>query len=426
MNEEFLHYLWKYKLFNKKLKTTVGEEVQLIKSGLHNHDAGPDFFNARIKIGDTLWAGNVEIHIDASDWFLHNHDSDPNYDNIILHVVYRNNQNEIKRKNGNPIPTAVVEDHFEKRLYDRYRDFMENLNWIPCEKSLPIAEPIIIKSWLERILISRLEKKSADIQIQLKNNGFNWEETFYQRLARNFGFRLNGDNFERLARSLPLKHLAKHKDDLSQLEALLFGQSGLIERNLKDEYGNQLQKEYGFLRKKFNLEPIEGYTWRFLRLRPSNFPTIRIAQFAALINRSSALFSKILEAKSADEINVLFNVEASTYWSQHYVFDKKSVNRQKKLGANAINLILINTVIPFIFVFGKTRLKEAYTSKALLFLEQLTGELNRITKQWKNLGMPVDSAFQSQALMQLKEEYCDNKKCLECRIGDHLLRKETK
>ncbi|MCF8304326.1 MAG: DUF2851 family protein [Bacteroidales bacterium] len=425
MNEEFLHYLWNYRLFDNQLKTTCGDPVQLIKPGQHNRDAGPDFFNARLKIGDTLWAGNVEIHVESADWLSHHHDTDKKYDSIILHVVHKDNHPGIKRQNGQLMPTLVIVGHYDEKLYDRYRDFMENLNWIPCENLIADADRLVVNSWLERTLISRLAMKALDIEKQLKENDFNWEETFYQRLARNFGFRLNGENFERLARSLPLKCLAKHKNNLMQIEALLFGQSGLLERGFKDEYGTKLKKEYQFLRKKFNVHPIEGYTWRFLRLRPSNFPTIRIAQFAALINTSSALFSKILETESVYVLKQMFSVEASAYWNEHYVFDKKSVNRRKKLGTNAINLILINTVIPFIFVYGKSRMIDAYRDKALAFLEKVGGERNRIIRHWEKLGMPVESAFQTQALLQLKEEYCDAKRCLDCRIGDHLLRKEN-
>ncbi len=421
MTEEFLHYIWKYHLFDNKIFTSTGENIEVINVGEHNTDAGPDFFNAKIKIGSTLWAGNVEIHINASDWYKHGHQNDKAYNNIILHVVY-NNDKVIMRNNNEIIPTIELKGKFNEKLFSMYRNFMNSKYWIPCEKMINCVDEFTVNNWLESLLIERLEKKSKLIECKLNISNNNWEQVFYEQLARNFGFKVNAEPFELLAKSLPIIYLAKHKNNILQIEAMLFGQAGLLNKVFKDEYPRKLQKEYNFLKQKFSLKPIESHLWKFLRLRPSNFPTIRISQFAELICKSSHLFSEIIERENVYKIVHLFDLYSSEYWDSHYIFDKLSAKRKKKFGINAANLIMINTVVPFLFVYGKKKDNEKYKERALMFLNQIPGENNSIIKKWKSLGMNVNTAFNTQALIELKNYYCDFKKCLNCRIGNYLLR----
>ncbi len=423
MTEDFLHYLWKYRLLKPNLQLVTGEECEIIDVGMHNLNAGPDFFNARIKIDDTIWAGNVEIHLRSSDWFAHKHHKDKAYENVILHVVGQNDQT-LYGKDGKELPTLIISEQIHPAMYERYLDFMTNRNWVACEKLLKRVDRFVINNWLDRMMIERLEQKASEIQSQLHFNNNNWEKTFYEFTARSFGFKVNALPFDLLAKSLPLACLGKHKNNLIQIEAMLFGQAGMLDNNFKDNYPNQLKKEYLFLKKKYRFTPLDSHIWRFMRLRPSNFPTIRIAQFSNLVFKSSHLFSKILDADSLKEIVTLFNLTVSDYWQDHYLFDKPSARRSKNFGITAIQLIIINTVIPFLFVYGKTRSEQAIVDKSLRFLDQLPGESNTIIKKWESLGMGVRTAFNTQALIELKTNYCNHKKCLECAIGNDLLKQE--
>lgn len=420
MTENFLQHIWKYHLFDKKnLIASTGEKIEILNIGRINTDAGPDFFNAKVKIDDTIWAGNIEIHINSSDWIKHSHNTNKAYDNVILHVVY-NNDMQITRSTGESIPT--IELKFDKKLYNNYQDLIKNEQWISCENEINNIDGFIIDFWLNSLLIERLENKSEYILKNLKQNNNNWEETFYQQLAKNFGTRINQLPFENLAKSLPLKYLSKHKNNLFQIEAFLFGQAGFLETNVDgDDYYSKLRKEYLFLKKKFNTKPIEKHLWKFLRLRPSNFPTIRIAQFASLIYKSSSLFSKIIESDDLIEIKKYFLVSTSEYWNTHYVFNKITKKKIKKTGNIFTNSLIINTIIPFLFVYSKSKDNDDYKIQALKFLEKLPAEKNSIITHWKSLGMPVPNAFYSQALIQLKNEYCNKKKCLYCQIGNRII-----
>lgn len=423
MTEELLHHIWKFRLFNPfDLKTTHQEAIEIIKVGEHNHHAGPDFFNAKIKIGNISWIGNVEVHIHSNDWEKHHHQSDKAYDNVILHVVYKTNQ-QIYRANGEPIPTLELKDRIPSSYYQIYQGFKQSNDWIPCEKLVHTVPSILWRSLLDRLLVERLEDRAIQIRNMLALNKMNWEETFYQMLARNFGFKTNAVPFELLSKSLPSIVLAKHKDSLLQVEALLFGQAGFLETHFQDRYPQQLQNEYVFLRQKFKLLPIELHLWKFLRLRPVNFPTIRIAQFAALIHRSSNLFSKIMDAQQMHELVELINVDVSAYWNERYLFEKRTNFRYKKLGEESVHNIIINTVIPFLFVYGKMKGEEAYMEKALSLMEELNGESNSVITRWNALQVNVDKASSTQALLQLKNKYCDRKRCLHCSIGNFLLKK---
>ena len=422
MKEDLLHFVWRTKRFDlSDLKTTEGEEIQIQSFGEHNTHAGPDFFNAKIKIGETLWAGNVEMHLKSSDWNKHNHSEDRAYDNVILHVVLEEDE-PIFRESGERIPALELKKRISEKLSKTYLKLLHNEYWIPCQHHFFEVSEMKRNIWLDRLLVERLESKTDIIHQRLEQNKQHWEETFYQFLARNFGVKVNNDAFEQLARATPLIHLSKHKNDLFQIEAMLFGQAGMLEENFKDDYPNRLKKEYHFLKKKYKLEPIDKVNWKFMRLRPANFPTIRIAQFAQLIFQSAHLFSKILEAENVEALEKLFQIEPSDYWKTHYTFDNESEEKPKKLGKTAIHLFIINTIAPFLFVYGRQKAETAFQDKALALLESLKPEKNSIIDGWKNLGVKPESAAQTQALLQLKNEYCNQKRCLECSVGATILR----
>lgn len=408
-------------MFQNQIYSSEGKKIEIIDTGEINFDAGPDFFNAKIRIDNTLWAGNVEVHINSSDWFKHKHHHNNAYNNIILHVVFEDDA-IVRRKNGEIIPCLELKGKFNKKLFFRYNDFMQSKSWIACELQFPDVDPFIIYNWLDILLIDRLKTKTELIDRKLTINKNNWERTFYEYLASNFGFKVNSDAFELLAKSLPMKYLAKHKNSIFQLEAMLFGQAGLLSSNFNDEYPTQLFAEYQFLKNKFSLEPIESHLWRFLRLRPSNFPTIRISQFAQLISMSSGLFSKVIESENIEDLKKLFDLNASEYWDTHYVFEKSSHRRIKRLGENARNLIFINTIVPFIFLYGLKKSNYAFKEKAIALLENIKGENNSIIKKWKSLGVNVKTSAKTQALMELKNSYCQKKLCLQCRIGNFILK----
>jgi hypothetical protein len=421
MREEFLHYIWKYKLFtNRYLKTQNQENLEILNQGIHNSDAGPDFFNAKIKIDNTIWAGNVEIHINSSDWYKHNHQANKAYDNVILQVVLKNDK-DVFRTNGQLIPALVLE--FDSKLLNNYESLLKNEFWVSCQNEINQVDPFTIHNWIEKLAIERLKDKSERIHNLLEQTNNSWENAFYIQLASNFGFKLNSAPFELLAKSLPLTYLAKHKDNLFQIEALLFGQAGFLESEHGDKYFNKLKKEYKYLQKKFKLKPIENHLWKFLRSRPGNFPTIRIAQFSKLIYNSISLFSKILEAKTIQELYDLFIVNPSDYWEYHYIFNKESVKKKKALGNLAVDIILINTIIPFLFIYGDTKGQPGLKTRAIDFLEKIKPEKNAIISKWNELKIESGNAFQTQALIQLKNKYCNHKKCLNCQIGNYVIRK---
>ncbi|SDD26624.1 Protein of unknown function [Mucilaginibacter pineti] len=422
--EDFLHYVWKFRLFDRNaLQTEDGEEIEIFSTGTHNTDSGPDFHNARLRIGDTVWAGNVEVHLSASDWQKHGHTTDNAYDNTILHVVYRNDL-PLVLANGRKVPTLQLQDRVPVELYARYHQMVfGNQAVIPCEASIGGIDGLIMHNWLTRVLVERLEKKSTAVLAALALNRGDWEEVFYQFLAANFGFKTNALPFELLAKSLPQIILAKNKNNPMQIEALIFGQAGFLEGELKDEYPQKLKTEYNYLRKKYNLTPIENHLWKFMRLRPQNFPTVRLAQFAALIVQSNHLFSKILEIKNIEALRDLFtDIKTNSYWDDHYRFDVSSKPSAKNLGAKSIDIILINTLVLFLFSYGKHNQQEYYISRALKLLENLPAEKNNITDDFINLGVKIDNAFESQALLELKNNYCNYKKCLQCGVGNRILK----
>ena len=419
MRESILHYVWQHKLFTaQQLVTTEGELVDVIDVGKHNTDAGPDFFNAKIRIGETLWAGNVEIHTRSTDWHRHSHHSDKAYNSVILHVVSEVD-GEIFRADGAKIPQLVLV--YPKHIAENYDRLITEQKWIACEDNIAAVPGIVIESWKNALLTERLEQKMQAITTLLTESNQHWEEAFYITLARNFGFGTNSQAFESLAKSVPLSVLGKHKDQLLQLEAVLFGQAGLLTDDATDEYAARLKQEYSFMKAKFGLQPINASQWKLLRLRPDNFPHVRIAQFASLIHTSSKLFSKIVDQPEMEYLRSIFVCEPSDYWKRHYLFSHESPVHDKKLGAQSINVLLINTVVPFLFCYAQQKNNQTLKDKALQLLEQLPSERNAIITAWQKLGINSVSAYDSQALLQLKKQYCDDKKCLRCRIGHKVL-----
>jgi len=423
MKESILHYIWQQKLFTQQgLQTTDGEMVEVVDVGKINTDAGPDFFNAKVKIGNTIWAGNIEIHTLASDWKKHNHQSDKSYDTVILHVVKKADV-DVFRPDGEKIP--VLELQYPTEIEQNYEALISEKKWIPCADKIADVPVIFIQSWKNALLAERLLLKTSHIQNLLTDNNQHWEEAFYITLARSFGFGTNSQAFEMLAKALPISILGKHKNDLFQIEALLFGQAGLLETENKDNYFQKLKKEFDFLKLKYDLKPISGSQWKLLRLRPDNFPHVRIAQFAAVIHSSTKLFSKIIELPEVDYLISLFRCEPSEYWKSHYLFGEKSTVKSKKLGKSSIYSLLINTVIPFVFYYADRKGNEELKEKATALLEKIPAERNSIVSGWQNLGMEINSAYDSQAFLQLKKVYCDNKNCLRCRIGHKVLTKKV-
>jgi hypothetical protein len=420
--ENFLHFLWQWRRFDAQdLRTTQGEPLEILHPGERNSHAGPDFFNARLRIGDTTWAGNVEIHVRASEWLQHGHQSDAAYDNVVLHVVLEEDE-PILRTQGERIACLALEGRIPAKILETWQQLEHDMAWVPCQSFLPQVPDIIRLNWLDRILVERLEQKTTAIAEQLDRTENHWEEAFYRAMARNFGLKVNAEPFEALARSLPLTHLAKHKSSLFQIEALLFGQAGWLSEVFDEAYPRELAQEYRHLAHKYGLQPLSAAQWKFLRLRPANFPTVRMAQFAALIHCSAHLFSKVLEAGSVREMEHLLDAEPGDYWLTHYQLDKVSVKKTKSPGRDFVHLVIINTIVPFLFHYGRERAREDLQKRALQLLEALPAESNTILEGWQGLGLPAKNAYQSQALIHLKTRYCDHKRCLECAIGNSILK----
>jgi len=421
-NEDFLHFLWKYRLFTQKdLQCTTGENIEIVSTGLHNTNSGADFENVKIKTGGTTWVGNAEIHLRSSDWEKHSHEIDKAYNNVVLHVVYEDDK-PIYRSDGTKILTLELKSYIPAGLEFRFRDLMQSLSWIPCENLFSSVDEIHLENWLLRILIERLEEKTVEVFKILDACKGSWDDTFYILLARNFGFKTNALPFELLAKSLPQQVLAKHKNSAFQIEALVFGQSGFLE-NADDTYSKMLKLEYLFLQKKFKLKPVEQHLWKFLRLRPQNFPTLRLAQFAALIVKSNHLFSKVLTLKDTKEAVKLFkDLPVNDYWKTHYRFGKEVEKASYHLGDEAIHNILLNTVVITLFSYGRHIGNSQIADKAISLLESIPSETNHIIDRFKQIGVKPVNALRSQGLLQMKKNYCDQKKCLNCAVGAKILK----
>ena len=422
MKEDLLQYIWQFQYFNNsELYTSSGEAIRIISTGTHNTNQGTDFVNAKIKIGKTIWAGNVEVHINSSDWDMHHHSDDPNYDNVILHVVWNDNA-IVKDRVGNSLHTLELKSRVPKLLLERYKMLMESSQFIPCESQLQQVNELTMANWKQRLVAERLIKKSANILAILKETNSHWEETFWWLVAANFGLKVNNDLFQQVAKMLPVSILAKHKNRIQQVEALLFGTTGLLEKEFQEKYPQMLQKEFLFYQKKYKLKIIDGEL-SFLRMRPANFPTIRLAQLAMLIHESEHLFSKIKSSSSLKDVKKMLQVSANDYWHYHYTFDETSDYKVKTLGKQMIDNIIINTIIPVLFTYGLHHNEQVYKDRAIKWLEEISAEKNSITSGFEKLNFSNKSAFDSQSFIQLKNEYCNKKLCLHCAIGNSLLKR---
>lgn len=422
MKEELLHYIWKYRLFyNSELKTTTRETIQIISVGSHNLNSGSDFFNAKIRIGNQLWAGNVEIHIKSSDWYAHRHENDSNYDNVILHVVWEHDT-EVFNSENTEIPTLELKALVSKDLLESYHQlFSKPKKWINCENDISKVDSFIVNNWLERLFFERIEQKSQEVVEILNATKYSWEEVIFRLLTKNFGLRINSTAFFEMANALNLTTIRKVSQNQLGLEALFFGQLGMLSIQSEEPYFNQLKSEYAYLCRKFKLSEQVILKAEYFRLRPSNFPTIRISQLASLIHFRPNFFTKLMSFKKMDQFYDFFKIGTSKFWETHYTFDKESKKSSKKLSKSFIDLLVINTILPVKFMYLKHLGKSDY-SEILGLIKELKPEKNGIIDRFKVINIPVNNAFDSQALLELKNNYCTKQKCLQCAIGNDLIR----
>ena len=425
-----MHYCWKHKLFPANgLLTTDGQALEVLDPGLHNSNAGPDFFNAKVKIDGQLWVGNVEIHDKASDWFLHGHEKDTHYNNVILHVVGLADT-QAETADGSRPPQMELQ--VPEQVRHNYNELIKTDSYPPCYRIIPSLSRLTKHSWMSALETERLERKTEDIKRRAARCNGSWEAAFFVTMARNYGFGINAEAMEQWALSIPLNDVGHHRDDIFQIEAFFMGQAGLLdplsipERHrqaaITDEYFFRLNNEYRFLAHKFSLQPVDFHSWRFLRLRPQNFPHIRISQLANLYFHRRASLSQLIECKDIKSVKELLSTSVTSYWQTHYAFGCESKPNEKHLSDASLNLLLINTVVPILFAFGRHKLDDTLCDRAFDFLEQLKAENNHITRTWKDIGLDVGNAGDSQALIQLKNEYCDRRDCLRCRFGYEYLR----
>lgn len=418
--EDLLHLIWRLRKFDfLDLKTIGGVPINIIEFGQYNYNSGPDFLNAKIKIGNTLWLGHVEIHINSSDWNAHKHQHDDAFNNVILHVVYKHNK-DIKNKNGYPLPTLELQSRFSIDIIENYESLKSSANSIPCASLCNSFKEEKYQFFLERLVVERVERKTRHLDKILKSNMMDWEDLLYKMLMKYFGLKVNADAFEHLAHIAPYKITKQLHHYLFQLEAFLFGQAGMLEQT-QDDFQKKLSKEYQHLKNKYSLLHMPQVEWRFSRMRPANFPTVRLAQITAVYCHTPALFQEIINSKSIKDIKTLLTKAPSSYWNNHYVFGKTSSYKVKKIGETTINSIIINVIIPIIFKYGTILNNEALKEKALDYLYALTSENNKIIRMWHKLGFKSKNAAQSQALIELKSSYCDQYRCLNCNIGQSLL-----
>lgn len=421
MQEDFLHYIWQHKKMSvAHLKTTQHEALEIVSVGQHNTNSGPDFFNAQLKIADQLWAGNVEVHVKSSDWFVHNHETDQAYDNVILHVVWEHDT-EIFRKNNSIVPTLELKEVVDKTVLLNYSKLLSAKDkWINCEADFAEVAPFVLESWLERLYIERLERKSETIEKLLQDSKNNWEAVLFKMLAKNFGLKVNGEAFFSMANAVDFQIIRKLQNNQTTLEALFFGLTGLLDQDIQEPYFLVLQKEYRYLKRKYNLHDTEVVPIQFFRLRPQNFPTIRLSQLATLYHLHSSLFSQIMEISSLKTIYKLFQVSTSVFWETHYSFGKVSKPSNKKITKAFVDLLIINTIIPLKFAYAR-HLGKDVNDFLLELIRQIPSEKNSIVSAFNKIKKVSHTAMQSQALIQLKTTYCDKNQCLKCAVGNALI-----
>jgi len=419
MQEDFLHYIWQYqKLTTTSLKTVQGNRLQVISAGEHNTNSGPDFYNSRILIGSQEWAGTVEIHLKASDWYVHKHQNDVAYENVILHVVWENDV-EVFDSNQNTLETLVLKNVVKKTLLQNYTQLLQRKNWINCETQINSIDEFTMSFWKQKLLVQRLHRKAVKFQLVLDDLQNNWEALLFHQLARNFGLKINASAFSQLTRSISFNVFKKEMSSILRLEALLFGQSNLLNELEMDEYYDILQKEYQYLQQKHQLQD-SLVKLQFFRLRPISFPIIRLSQFAALYYSQKNLFSKIIAIKTIDDIYELFELSASEYWDTHYTFGKEAAKRTKKVSKSFVDLVVLNTIIPIKFMYTKSLGKDNFEELLGLY-RAIKSEKNSVISKFKELKVATVSSADTQSLIELKTQYCNQHKCLYCEIGNKLL-----
>lgn len=423
VKEDFLYYLWKFgKLHVQNLQTSAKETIQIINLGIHNHHAGPDFFNAQLRIGNQLWAGNVEMHVNASDWFVHHHEKDKNYDNVILHVVW-NYDMDVHRKNNAVIPTLVLKEFTDFTQIQRYVTLMNSpKKWINCESDFPAITDFQLENWLERLYLERLEKKSIEIEALVKATNYDWEAVLFRLIAKGFGLKLNSEAFFEAACSVDFSIIRKLSAKQQSLEAFLFGIFGLLSQDVPQEkYYDQLLREYNYLTHKFDYAEKATIPLHFFRTRPANFPTIRASQLATLYHEESNLFSKLITTTSIEEMYTILQVATSVFWETHYTFEKISPKRKKMLSKSFIDVLLVNSIIPLIYCYERY-LGKPNIENMLALLRTIAPEKNTIIQKFATQKCTIENAMQTQALLELKKNYCDKQQCLQCAIGNALLK----
>jgi hypothetical protein len=422
MNEALLHTIWKYKLLGKNHFTgSKGETIEVITIGEHNQDSGPDFFNSRIRINDVLLVGNVEIHIKTSDWLKHDHQSNKAYDNLVLHVVYEHDRELVQNEQFN-VSVLELKNFISPALLDQYNQLQVSKQVVACGKSISKVPDIIWSSWMDRLAVTRIEQKTAYIEHLFEYSNQHHEDALYILLCRNFGFKINNEAFELLGKSLPYSLLKKHADNLLQVEALLYGVAGFLDELFEDKYPKQLQNEFEFLKNKYQLHPLKKENWKFSKTRPVNFPTVRISQLAHLICNQQSLYHLIEQKPDLNDLEAFFECEPSSYWTTHFRFDRLSDESSKPLGNTAIQSIVINTIVPYLFFMSKHNLHSEYVDYALDLLAALPAEVNTKTKEFAQLGVKTLNALESQAQIQLLDSLCSKKACLHCNVAEFLLK----
>jgi hypothetical protein len=426
MREDFVHFIWQQKLWNfTGALCQSGQSIQVFDNGVLNHDAGPDFAQARLAIDNQSWAGNVEMHLKASDWKLHKHSEDLRYYNVILHVVWHDDGYRIMRPDGTEVPTLEIGPLVPPDIQENYKNLYQQLDSIPCAKLGPAQYEISMSSALHRALADRMITKAARFEVMAAEYKNDWQEVFYKAIAKYMGMKVNAEAMEELAKRVPNDLLAKNKQSIFALEALLFGQAGFLNGHEIDDYHGKLKKEYAYIKAKHGLESMESINWKFSRMRPPNFPTVRIAQLANLIFYQLHMFSKIVNEKNVMAIKLMFETEASEYWQSHFRFGVESKKRTKKLGESTINSLIINVIAPILFAYGNHRSDEVMKNQAFDLLELIEAEDNKYTRNYTAVGFPNRNAYESQALLGLRELYCEPRMCTKCAIGIKLLMAKT-
>jgi hypothetical protein len=424
--EDLLQFIWEQRLFDQHaLRTTDGLPVEVLKPGCIQGNSGPDLDGAQVRIDGQLWVGTVEVHLRSSAWNAHGHQYDPAYENVVLHVVHSHDA-EVRTLRGTTLPTVELRHRISTDSIALHLELMRSQATIPCAKLLPKADALRSSAWLERVLIERLERKTADVEALCQQLDKDPAATLYHMLARAFGLKVNAEPFGMLAHALPLKVLLKYRDDAMRTEALLFGQAGLLQVDFVDDYPRLLQQEHALLARMHGLRPAPVAAWKFGRMRPVNFPTIRIAQLAQLLMRCDGTFSDLLEEDDVHTIRQRLEVQASDYWDTHYQFDKASTTQPKRLGRSGTDHLIINALVPALFALGGLHGRSAWQDRALHLLEQLPAEKNGLLDSWAELGMAADNAARGQALIELKNNYCTPRRCLSCGIGNQLYRTTVK